>query len=89
MTVSATRPKIRSAICSIASPSSRIRWARMPSVVPQSTRLDDDVLSDVAKTSRQVARVRRSKSGVGKTLTSSVSRHEVLEHVQALVEASS
>src|SRR5262249_52385483 len=47
---------------------------------------DDAVLRHVDQTPRQVTRVRRLQGGVGKTLTGTVSRVEILEHRQAFFE---
>src|SRR5438132_83405 len=45
---------------------------------------DDDVLGDVDQTTGEVTRVGGTEGGVGQTLTSTVSRDEVLQHRQAL-----
>ena len=69
---------------SIASPSSRIRWARDALGRSAVLELNDHVLGDVAESSSQVARVSRSKRGVGQTLAGAVGRHEVFEHSRPL-----
>src|SRR5690606_9384686 len=45
---------------------------------------DDDILRDVDETTREVARVRGTQSGVGETLTGTVRGDEVLRHTQTL-----
>ena len=47
---------------------------------------DDDILRDVYETTREVTSVSRLQSRIGKTLTSTVGRDEVLEHGEALLE---
>ena len=47
---------------------------------------DDDILRDVYETTREVTSVSRLQSRIGKTLTSTVGRDEVLKHGETLLE---
>ena len=58
----------------------------MPSIVPQSSIVHDDVLRHVDQAARQVAGVGRLERRVGETLAGAVGRDEVLQHRQALAE---
>ena len=48
--------------------------------------VDDNVVADVDKTTCQVTGVGRLQSGIGKTLTSTVSRDKVLEHAHTFLK---
>ena len=48
--------------------------------------VDDDVLRHIDQTARQVTGVGRLQGGIGKTLTGTVRRDEVLEHRKSLLE---
>ena len=48
--------------------------------------VDDHVLCDVNQTARQITGVGRLQCGIGKTLTGTVRRDEILEHRKPLLE---
>ena len=54
-----------------------------PSVVPQSSSTNDNILRNVNQTSGQITGVSRSQSRIGKALTSTTGGNEVFQNVQA------